>query len=55
MLGSCRQDDESDFQKTETSSISKVNNSYQSKASVSMDLNESDPPVKNGTHWKTQN
>lgn len=54
-LGACRQDDENDFQNAKKSVIdSKVTNSTQLKTTDDANLKETDPPVKNGTHWKNQ-
>ncbi|ASK32026.1 hypothetical protein CEY12_18820 [Chryseobacterium sp. T16E-39] len=54
-LGACRQDDENDFQQAKTSAISnKTIHNTQSKPNNGEELKEADPPVKNGTHWKTQ-
>ncbi|WP_261513090.1 hypothetical protein [Chryseobacterium paludis] len=54
-LGACRQDDENDFQKAKTSVIdSKITNTNQLKTTNDENLKETDPPVKNGTHWKAQ-
>lgn len=54
-LVACRQDDENDFQNAKANVInSKIINNNQSKTTNGDDLAEADPPVKNGTHWKTQ-
>lgn len=54
-LGACRQDDENDFQTAKNNVIaSKTTNSNQLKTTTGDEVLEADPPVKNGTHWKTQ-
>jgi len=57
-LLSCRQDDENDFQKTETGITKKIDNTSQSDNSNNnniKDIKATDPPIKNGTHWKNSN
>lgn len=58
-LISCRQDDENDIIIEKNTIINKEVTSKPQKETASNgikpDLQEADPPVKNGTHWRTKN
>lgn len=58
-LVSCRQDDENDFILEKNTIINKEVTSKTATDSASNnikpDLQEVDPPIKNGTHWRTKN
>ncbi|SHK90563.1 hypothetical protein [Chryseobacterium polytrichastri] len=58
-LISCRQDDENDIIIEKNTIINKEVTSRPQKETTSdgikPDLQEADPPVKNGTHWRTKN
>ncbi|WBV56020.1 hypothetical protein PFY10_17615 [Chryseobacterium daecheongense] len=54
-LGACRQDDENDFQMAKNNATGlKIASDKQSKTVEGKLIAKTDPPVKNGTHWKTQ-
>lgn len=62
-LGSCRQDDDNEFT-AEKNTIININKEVSGKTEaetasnnikIKPDLVEVDPPVKNGTHWRTKN
>ncbi len=58
-IQSCRQDDENDFSIQEKSLERKaIQNKTSEKDSIAnakfnIDESEEDPPVRNGTHWRT--
>lgn len=58
-LVSCRQDDENDITIVKNTIINKQVTSRSQKETASNnikpDLQEADPPVKNGTHWRIKN
>ncbi|SDQ14863.1 hypothetical protein SAMN05421664_0742 [Chryseobacterium soldanellicola] len=59
-LQSCRQDDENDTSTYEENIFNKNNEIEENNQSTARDSADApaggydDPPVKNGTHWKTQ-
>ncbi|WP_034670393.1 hypothetical protein [Chryseobacterium populi] len=50
-LISCRQDDDNDFQRSET--VFKENKT--TGKTIQDSIQEGDPPIKTGSHWKTKN
>jgi hypothetical protein len=59
-LQSCRQDDENDITTYEENILNKnseIEENYQVTArdTTQAPVGYEDPPVKNGTHWRTQN
>lgn len=52
-LISCRQDDDNDFKVAEKGILNtKTANKSESKITGNSGLEQEDPPVRNGTHWK---